>query len=71
MREKYGRSVHDTDDSITGRTLIPCQITKVTDTQSEYVILAAFPRQQWLRERAKCYEYTYIVCHIALWMLFI
>jgi hypothetical protein len=26
-------------------------ITKATDTHSEYVIVAAFPRQQWIRER--------------------
>ena len=29
-----------------------CWIPKATDTHSEYVILIAFPRQQWLRERA-------------------
>jgi hypothetical protein len=29
-----------------------CWIIKATDTHSEYVILIAFPRQQWLRERA-------------------
>jgi len=27
-------------------------ITKATDTHSEYVILTAFPRKLWLRERA-------------------
>jgi hypothetical protein len=27
-------------------------ITKATDTHSEYVILVAFPQQQWLRERS-------------------
>jgi hypothetical protein len=31
---------------------IACWITKATDTHSEYVILTAFPWQQWLRERA-------------------
>jgi hypothetical protein len=29
-----------------------CWTTKVTNTQSEYVILIAFAQQQWLRERA-------------------
>ena len=29
-----------------------CWITKATDTHSVYVILIAFPRQQWLRERS-------------------
>ena len=32
---------------------------KATDTHSEYVILNAFPWQQWLRERASMYFYTY------------
>jgi hypothetical protein len=36
-------------------------ITKATDTHSDYVILIAFPRQQWLRERASMLLYTYIV----------
>jgi hypothetical protein len=29
-----------------------CWITRATDTHSQYVILIAFPRQQWLHERA-------------------
>ena len=32
--------------------IFPCWITKATDTQSEYVILIAFLRQQKLHERA-------------------
>jgi hypothetical protein len=36
-------------------------ITKVTDTHSEYVIITAFRRQQWLSERASMLRYTYIV----------
>jgi hypothetical protein len=31
---------------------IVCWIPKATNTHSEYVIRVAFPRQQWLRERA-------------------
>jgi len=31
---------------------IACWITNATYTHSEYVILIAFPRQEWLRERA-------------------
>jgi len=34
------------------RVRFACWITKATDTHSEYVILTAFPRQQWSRERA-------------------
>jgi hypothetical protein len=39
-----------------------CWITKATDTHTEYVILIALPRQQWLRERATMLRYIYIAC---------
>jgi hypothetical protein len=32
------------------RLRFACQLPKVTNTQSEYVILIAFPLQQWLHE---------------------
>ena len=44
----------------TWRMRIACWITEATDTLSEYVIFIAFPRQQWLRERASVLRYTYI-----------
>jgi hypothetical protein len=43
---KYGRTRLATDGST------KAEITKTTDTRSESVLLIAFPRQQWLRERA-------------------
>jgi hypothetical protein len=39
-----------------------CWILKATDTHSEYVILTAFPVQQWLHEGASMLRYTYIAC---------
>ena len=45
---------------------IECWITKVTDTHSEYVILIAFPLQQWLYERAWMLCYTQIDCLLSL-----
>jgi hypothetical protein len=36
-------------------------IPKATNTHSEYVILIAFPLQQWLHERASMLHCTYIV----------
>ena len=39
-----------------------CRITKATNTHSQYVILIAFPLQQWLHERAPTLRYTYIAC---------
>ena len=39
------------------RTRIPCWITKATNTHSQYVILIAFPSQQWLDERNSMLRY--------------
>ena len=38
-------------------------IPKATNTHSEYVIFIAFPRQQWLRERALVLR-LYVHCHV-------
>ena len=40
---------------------IACWIPKATDKYSEYVILIAFPLQQWLHEPSSILRYTYIV----------
>jgi hypothetical protein len=50
--EKYGTARQATDDNTIRRMRFVCWITKATDTDSEYVILIAVPRQQWLRERS-------------------
>ena len=44
------------------RMRVACWITKATNTHSEYVILIAFPHQQWLHESALMLRYTYIDC---------
>ena len=44
------------------RMRIACWINKAIQTHSEYVILIAFPLQQWSRERASMLRYTYIAC---------
>jgi hypothetical protein len=46
--EKYGR---DREANVLRRKRLECWLTKATDIHSEYVILAAFPRKQRLRER--------------------
>ena len=58
--EKHGPARQATDDNIIRRVRFACWITKATDIHSEYVILIAFTRQQWLRERASVLRYTYI-----------
>jgi len=40
------------------RMRIPCWIPRATNTLSEYVILIAFPLQQWLHERASELRHT-------------
>ena len=44
------------------RMRIACWIPKDTNTHSEYVILIAFPLQQWLHERTSVLRYTCILC---------
>jgi hypothetical protein len=51
-----------TDDNIIRRMRFACWITKATDTHSEYVILIPLAQQQWLREHASVFHYTYIDC---------
>ena len=51
--EKYGTAGQATEDNIKRRIRFTCWISKGIDTHSEYVRLIAFPRQQWLSERAQ------------------
>jgi hypothetical protein len=60
--EKYGIARRPTDDNIIRCMRFAYWITKATDTSSEYVIFTAFPRQQWLHERASMLRYTYTAC---------
>jgi hypothetical protein len=39
-------------------------ITKATDAHSEYVVLIAFPLQQWLHERASMLRYTHSLVNL-------
>ena len=45
-----------------------CRITMATDIHSEYVIIIAFPRQQWLCERASMLRLYvhYLSCYLLL-----
>jgi hypothetical protein len=53
--------------TLTRRMRKACWITKVTDTQSEYAILVAHPRQLWLREHTTMLR-LYVYC-LALLLL--
>jgi hypothetical protein len=62
MGKKCGRARQATDNNIIWRMRFACWITKATDTHSQYIMLIAFPRQQWLRESTPMLRYTYIAC---------
>ena len=49
------------------RMRIACWIPKATNTHSVYIIIIAFPLQQWLHERASLLRYTYIPCFVTMW----
>ena len=57
--EKFGTARQVKDGNIIRYIRIACWIIKATNTHSEYVILVAFPLQQWLRERVSMLRYTY------------
>jgi fatty acid desaturase len=60
--ESCGTAGQATDNNIIRRMRFACWITKAKYTHREYVILIAFPKQQWLHERASVLRYTYIAC---------
>jgi hypothetical protein len=60
--ERYGRAGRATDDNIIQRMRFACWVCKAIDTHSEYVILIAFTRKQWLLERASMLRYMYLAC---------
>ena len=64
--EKYGRARQATDDNIIWRMRFAWWIVNISDTHSEYVILIAFPLQQWLRERASMFRLQYIACLVII-----
>ena len=60
--KKYCRAVQATDDNITQGMRSAHWITEAKYRHSEYVILIAFPLQQWIQERPFVLRYMYIAC---------
>jgi hypothetical protein len=50
------------------RMHIACCITKATNTHSQYVMLIAFPLQQWLHERTSMLRYMYMACIVVAYL---
>jgi len=60
--EKYGIMVRKaTGDKIVRLICFACRINQATNTHSEYIILVAFPLQQWLCNRASMLR-LYVRC---------
>ena len=59
--EKYGMARQATNDNIVRLMCFACRIKQATNTHSEYVILVAFPQQQWLYDRASMLR-LYVIC---------
>jgi len=59
--EEYYRAGQATDDNV-AHAMHAGYLSLYTHTHTEYVILNAFPLQQWLYEHAPLLHYTYIAC---------
>jgi len=74
--EKYSGNGQGTDENIIRRMRIASWITKASNTHLEYVMLIAFPRQQWLPELASVLNlYVHCLslstyCHITIYSTF-
>ena len=67
--------IQATDGNIIWRMCFLCWINMTTDTHLSYFIVTAFPRQQWLSERASILRYMYtgslvlrILCQPTNWI---
>jgi hypothetical protein len=70
--EKCSKARQATDENIIWHMRFACGITKATETHitSEYVILIAFPRQQWSGERVSMLRYTCVACNVRFYEVF-
>jgi hypothetical protein len=59
---KYRRAGQATDDN--KAHALAYWITKTTNAHSDYLIVIAFPLQQWLHESATMLRYTSISCSV-------
>jgi len=60
--QKYGTLGQTTVDNVLWCTCFARWISKAVDTHPEYVILIAFPLQQWLCKHTLLLCYMYIAC---------
>jgi hypothetical protein len=52
------------------RMWIACWIPKTANTPSEYVVLVAFPLQQWLKKCASMLRYVYVASLVNILSLY-
>jgi hypothetical protein len=58
--KRYSRDRQATDANIIRNMDFACWVTKAKDTHSEYIIIIAFPMQEWLGERKTVLRFFYI-----------
>ena len=63
--EKYGRAGQPTDNNIIRPRRFACCIAVATDTQSQYLILTAFPRQQLITQKRLNVRFRILRLHAA------
>jgi len=64
--DNVGKILYSRTQITISRTHIAWWILKATCTHSEYVMLTAFPLQQWLHERASVLRYMYVACLVGI-----
>jgi hypothetical protein len=60
--DKLGTATHATQDNVMLLMPFACWAIKAIYTYSECVILIAFTRERWLRERELILRYKYLTC---------
>ena len=50
---------------------VTCTRARTYTHTDQYIILIAFPQQQWFRERASLLRYTYITCLVKVWNIYV
>jgi len=60
--EKHGTGRHATEDNVIQLMSFACWVIKSTHTNSDYVILIAFPLERLLRKHKLILRYTYLAC---------
>lgn len=65
----FGKNMLEPDSTIC-HICFACRITKATNTHSVFIIIIAFPWQQWLNECTSMFHYKDMSCPVFLFCVF-